>query len=361
MPRVLVDLLFLTGTKGGMETYVRRLYSAIPQDSGLEFVGLIAREAEEMDLSWFPGELIRSGVRGDDRVAWALAELRSIPGWARRTNADIIHSPANVGPPKAPVPVVLSVHDLLPFVHPEWVPGLHAPIVRWMVRRAARNATRVLTISEASRSDLLTELKIPADRIDLVPLAGSPIAAATSVPREKSLVLTVGNRMPHKNTETLVRAMAELPPGERPTLAITGGGDRDPLPPLVAQLGLTSDVEFLGWVTDAELERLYSRATMVAVPTRFEGFGLPVLEAMSRGCPVVCSDLPVLHDVAGDAAAYVEAGDPPAWAATISALLADPSSLSAMTAAGFERAASFSWERTASLTVDAFYRALREK
>jgi glycosyltransferase involved in cell wall biosynthesis len=361
MPRVLVDLLFLTGTKGGMETYARRLYSAMPADTGLEFVGLIAEEAEGMDLSWFPGEIVRSGIRGDDRVAWAWGELHSIPGWVRRTNADLVHSPANVGPPQAPVPVVLSVHDLLPFVHPEWVPGAHAPVVRWMVKRAAHNAARLLTISEASKTDLLERLKVPADRIDLIPLAGSPVAPPTGNAREESLILTVGNRMPHKNTEMLVRAIAAIPQSDRPTLAITGGGDRDPLPPLVEDLGITADVKFLGWVTDAELEGLYSRATMVAVPTRFEGFGLPVLEAMSRGCPVICSDIPVLHDVAGEAAVYVDADDPTAWATRISQLLSEPAELSRMSARGYERAAGFSWEKTARSTVEAFYRALRER
>ena len=370
MPRVLVDLLFLTGTKGGMETYVSRLYGAMPRSSGFDFTALISREAEALDLSWFPGEIVRSGIRGDDRVAWAVGELRSVSRWARRTDADLIHSPANVGPIRSGTPVVLTVHDLLPFVHPEWVPGRHAAALRWLVRRAAGNARRVLTVSEASKSDIVRELRVAADRVDVAPLAGGvaeePGAADTSAagagaPRreaEPPFVLSIGNRMPHKNGETLLRALAAIPATARPRLTITGGGEDDPLRPLARELGIAGDVDFVGWVSPAELDDLFARAALVAAPTRFEGFGLPVLEAMARGCPVICSDIPVLHDVAGDAAVYVDPLDAGAWARRIEQLLGDPAGRAALSARGSARAAEFSWRRTAELTLASFQRAL---
>ncbi|MFJ3489244.1 glycosyltransferase family 4 protein [Leifsonia aquatica] len=362
MPRILVDLLFLTGRKGGMESYVKRLYSAMPRDTGIEFVGLISREAEGLDLSWFPGELVRSGVSGDDRVAWALGELRGVPSWARRTGADLIHLTANLGPLRASVPVVMTLHDLLPFVHPEWVPGAHAPILRWMIKRAARNAARILTISEASRADIVRELGVAGDRVEVIPLAGGDPAPVTQeADVDPRVVLTIGNRLPHKNGETLIRALAHIPVGQRPRLVITGEtGADDPLLAVARDAGVVDDVDFAGWVSPAELDELFGRASVVAVPSLFEGFGLPVLEGMSRGRAVVCSDLPVLHETAGDAASYVAPTDPEAWAAELARLLADPPAREGLVAAGTARAAAFSWQSTAERTLAVFQRVLAD-
>ncbi|KQR52181.1 hypothetical protein ASF88_11470 [Leifsonia sp. Leaf336] len=357
--RILVDLLFLTGGKGGMESYVERLYGALPPHPGLEFVGLASTESAARDLSWFPGEVIDSGVSGEDRVAWAIGELRAVPSWVRRTGADLVHSPANVGPARAPAPVVLTVHDVLPFLHPEWVPGRHGVALRWLVRRAARNAARVLTVSESSAEAIARTLRIPAERVVPIPLAGDPSAAqGLPVPTGRAMVLSIGNRMPHKNVEILLHALALIPPDRRPRLAFTGGGEADPLRPLAARLGLESDVDLLGWLSTDELDSAFAQASVVAFPTRFEGFGLPVLEAMSRGRAVICSDLPVLHEVGGGAAVYVDPDDVGAWARAIEALANDRSERDRLGALGFAHAQDFSWERTAQLTLDVFQSVL---
>jgi glycosyltransferase involved in cell wall biosynthesis len=362
MPRILVDLLFLTGRKGGMESYARRLYSAMPTESGVEFVGLISREAEALDTSWFPGEIVRSGIAGEDRVAWAAGELRSVVPHARRAGADLVHSPANVGPMRSSLPVVLTVHDVLPFAHPEWVPGRHAAVLRWLVRRAARNAARVVTISRASRDGIAAHLGVPAERIDVIPLGGGTVApVAPSAETDRPTVLTMGNRLPHKNGETLVAALAELPPERRPRLVVTGETDGvDPLRTLAERLGVLDDVDFAGWVSPQALEELWAQATVVAVPSRFEGFGLPVLEGMARGRAVVCSDLPVLHETGGDAASYVDATDPRAWAAELERLIGDASARDGLVAAGLRRAGEFSWQTTATRTLESFQRALAD-
>ncbi|WP_431279767.1 glycosyltransferase family 4 protein [Leifsonia poae] len=164
--------------------------------------------------------------------------------------------------------------------------------------------------------------------------------------------------MPHKNFETLLRAVARIPQAERPRLVVTGSHGDDPLLPLVSELGIGTTTTLLGWVDDDEIERLYAEATVVVVPTLFEGFGLPVLEAMSRGCPVICSDLPVLHEVGGTAADYVDPRDPDAIAERIRRLLADPAEQSRRSAAGLGRAAQLSWSQTARLTARSFQRAL---
>ncbi|ERK71224.1 glycosyltransferase family 4 protein [Leifsonia aquatica] len=362
MPRILVDLLFYTGTKGGMESYVRNVYRELGGlTDGLEYTALLPREAESLDLGWFPGDVVRSSVSGEARASWALGELRSVPAAARRIGADLIHAPANIGPIRSRVPVVLTVHDLLPFVHPEWVPGPYSPVLRALISRAARNARRVITVSEQSRADLQRILRLGTDTVDVVPLAGLPVSERTaSAHRADDLILSLGNRMPHKNFETLLTAIARIPSEARPRLVITGSHGDDPLRPLVERLGIAATTTLLGWVDDDEIERLYSEATAVVVPTLFEGFGLPVLEAMSRGCPVICSDLPVLREVGGDAALYVDPRDPDGLADALRALLGDAAARERRSSAGLARAEGFSWARTALATAESFQRALDE-
>lgn len=361
-PIVLVDLLFFTGTKGGMESYVREVYSRLsPDDPELRFVAYASTELAAAGAPWFPGEVLDSGISGEDRVAWARGELFAVDRAARRAGAALVHAPANFGPALPRVPVVVTVHDLLAFRHPEYVPGAYARIVKAMVRRIARVARRVLTVSEATRDDLERLLSVPEQRIDVVPLAGSAARPATDRPavdRRGDLLLAVGNRMPHKNFERLLEALALIPESHRPTLVITGSHGDDPLRPVVERLGLGPWVQLRGWLERAELERLYAEATALVFPTLFEGFGLPTLEAMSRGCPVICSDLPVMREVAGDAAAYVDPEDPVAIATTIERVLADDDERERMSRAGAARATGFSWERTADGTRQGLLTAL---
>ena len=360
--RVLVDLQFFTGTKGGMESYAREVYARLsPDDPDLEYVAYVSRELASADTSWFPGSVIPSGVRGDDRSAWALGELFGVARAARAHGAALVHCPANFGPLRSPVPVVLTIHDLLAFRHPEYVPGAYARVLRTMIRLAARAARRVVTVSGASRDDIVRFLGVTPARIDVTPLAGSArsrVARGVAPVRRDDLFLAVGNRMPHKGFETLLEALALIEPDERPTLVITGSHGEDPLAPIVRRLGLQTSVQLREWLNRNELEDLYAQATALVFPTRFEGFGLPPLEAMARGCPVIASDIPVVHEVAGDAAVYVDPADAEAIAAAIRALRDSPSQRALMTDAGLARAESFSWDATARATRSAFLRAL---
>jgi len=357
MIRILVDLLFYTGTKGGMESYVRNLYSSMGRHD-FEFVALASRELASSDNSWFPGRVIDSGISGESRIAWAWGELTAVSTTARKEGADLIHAPANIGPWRAKVPVVLTLHDLLPFVRPAFVPGRYAPLLRLLVSRAARNARRVLTISEHSRTDIESVLHISPTAIDVIPLAGSLGAEVFPRERRPDLLIALGNRLPHKNFAALVRAMALLPEALRPHLVITGGGADDPLAPLVMSLGLTRSITLTSWLSQEEVEGLYAHATAVIVPTLFEGFGLPVLEAMARGCPVACSDIPVLREVAGEAAEFFDPEDDDDIAAALSRILGDVSRRLDLTAAGLARAEHYSWQKTADATRTSFQRAI---
>lgn len=352
-----VDLIFVTGTKGGMETYVRELYRRLPDHlPGAELVGYASRQLASEGASWFPGALVDTGIDGDDRAAWARGTMVGVGRRAMRDRVDLLHAPANFGPIGWAPPTVLTVHDLIAHRHPEYVPSSYAPIIRGMVRLASRRAARILTPSDATAADLRSLLGVPGTRIDVTPLASTIPPTATGAPAERQ-VLIVGNRMPHKNVNVVLDALVLMDPVDRPRVVLTGGGAGDPLPAEVVRRGLTDHVAITGWLSDEELDSLYRASRLVVLPTRFEGFGLPVLEAMARGVPVLCSDLGVLREVAGGAARYVDSTDPAAVARELLALLDDAGERERLRLAGAARATGFTWDRTTALTARSFIRA----
>ena len=360
--RIAVDLVFFTGRKGGTESYARGLFLALATHDDLTFVGIGNRELRAQPPGWFPGEIVTLPVSGENRVAWAAAEALGVGPRARTLRADILHCPSNFGPAVRLLPTVVTVHDLLTLRHPEWVPGGRARSVQALSRATVRAASRIIADSEASALDVHELLGRPMAEIDVIHLgveAVDPLAQATD-PTVRPYVLSGGNRMPHKNFDRLLAAWTHIPPAERPKLVITGSHGDDPLRPVVHRLGLDDDVELRGWVTSDELAALYDHASAYVFPTLFEGFGLPVLEAMARGCPMIGSDIPVLHEVGGDDMAYFDPYDPASIATAVRKVVSDADVRSAMAAAGRKRAATFTWQRAADATA-AVYRQLARR
>lgn len=359
--RILVNLLQYTGTKGGMETYVRELYREIGRlDTGHEFVGFGSREFGGHDHSWFPGDVIVSSISGENRFTWAFGELFAVSRAANRVKADLIHGPAMFGPLRSRQPVVISVHDLLYFSHPEYMSTpMYTEPVKWMEKRGAANAERLMTISRVSAEAIDRYLKFPADRVDLIPLAGTRAATVgDDLPREAARFLAVGQRRPHKNFETLLRGLATIPETERPHLVVTGSYAEDPLEPLVAELGIGPWVDLKRWVDRDELEHLMATTTALVDASLMTGFSLPTLEAMMQGTPVLLADTPVFREVGGDAAAYFDPRDPAAIGRALAELAADPTRRDKMSAAGRAWVAQFSWNRVATETLESFRKAL---
>ncbi|WP_295011506.1 glycosyltransferase family 1 protein [uncultured Microbacterium sp.] len=362
MPRVLVDLLSYTGTKGGMETYTRELYRALGAlGDDWEYLGFVSREGAELDLSWFPGRIIESGISGENRFIWAWGELTQVSRAANRERADLVHSPATLGPRRTRMPAVVTMHDMLYWSHPELMTTpLYSAPVRWMERQTARNATRIVTISPTSKNELVKYLGVAPDHVDVIPLAGhAPLDVDRSLAgSEGPLILAMGNRRPHKNWGALIRAAALLPASERPRIVITGGRGVDPLAAQVEEYGVGDAVELRGWVDDAEVAHLYSTATALAIPSFAEGFSLPTLEAMAAGIPTLLSDIEVHRYVGGSAARFFPPSDDRALAALIGRISTDPALVAEMVQAGFAQAATFTWERTARETRAVFESAL---
>jgi glycosyltransferase involved in cell wall biosynthesis len=349
VPRVLVDLLSYSGTKGGMETYTRELYRALGAlGDEYEYVGFLSREGAALDRSWFPGRIIESGISGENRFQWAWGELTQVARAADRVRADLVHSPATLGPRKTTMPTVVTMHDMLYWSHP------------WMEKVAARNATRIVTISPTSADEIVKYLGVERGRLDVVPLAGTtPEGVDRSLAgTDGPLILAMGNRRPHKNWGSLIRALTHIPEAKRPRVVITGGRGEDPLQADVDETGMAEWVDLRGWVDDAEVRRLYSTATALAIPSLAEGFSLPSLEAMAAGVPVLLSDIDVHRFVAGDAARYFEPADDRSLAEAMIAVTTDAGLRQRMSAAGVARAAEFTWQRTARETRASFDAAL---
>jgi glycosyltransferase involved in cell wall biosynthesis len=277
---------------------------------------------------------------------------------------------AGTAPARGPFRRVVTIHDL----HYRLVAGAHFGLLglgmRILVPLAARRSHRVIVDSQDTGADVRRYLKVPADRVDVVPLGvgvtrgGEPTPAAQLRARhvlgERPVVLSVSAKRPHKNLERLFEALAAIPPERRPVLVVPGYPT-----PYEAQLrergrelGVLDDVRLLDWVSGPDLEGLYALADVFVFPSLHEGFGLPVLEAMRRGVPVACSNASSLPEVAGDAALMFDPHDAASMTAAIERLLGHPAQAARLRAAGLERAAQFTWAATARATAASYERAL---
>lgn len=267
---------------------------------------------------------------------------------------------------------MVSVHDLIwRQAGAAWGDEAAQRVTERGVRRAVRRADCVVTGSQDAASGLAAAF----------PGSGRPIAVvpngvrAVSVPEGAGdaararfelgggpVLLCVAQKRPYKNHEAVIRALAALN-DETATLVLPGAPTEheSTLRNLAADLGVSDQVRFLDWVSDAELDGLYAASTVVMVPSRIEGFGLPVLEAMVRGAPVICSSTSALGEVAGDAALLVDPDDQAQIDAALRRIVAEPELRAELIARGYARAAEFTWSRTAEETVAAYRRAIASR
>ncbi len=371
-PHVGLNLVYLVpGETGGTETYARELIPALlAERPDLRLTAFLNREAAAAGSGpWLEIPSVTVPVQARRRSAWVRGEQGLLPGLARRAGVDLLHSLANTGPLRGRFKRVVTVHDLIHRVHPEAHFGRAAGAMRWLVLLAARRSDRLIVPSEATRRDVVAKLRIAGERIDLVPQGvAAPLrpAADPAGLRERlglgdrPLVLSVAAMRPHKNLARLIDALALIPAERRPLLVLAGypTGHEAELRARAARLGILSEVRFPGWIPAADLEALYATASAFVFPSLYEGFGLPVLEAMARGLPVACSGRGSLAEVAGDAARLFDPERPAQIAAAIDTLLGDPAEAERLRSAGLERAARFTWAATARGTLASYERAL---
>jgi len=371
--RVGLDLLFLVpGETGGRETYVRELVRAmLAQDPSLELVAFTGSDAGP-EIAAQLGERVRAvavAASARSRARWAIGELALVGAAARRERVPLLHAPANFAPPWGRFRRVVTMHDLQYRALPELLSPAARAATAALLRLAVRGAERVIVQSHAAAAEVAAGLGVPGERIDVIP-AGPGSTRATSPPPaaqvrqrhalgERDVVLCPASNLPHKNLPALIDALGLIAPPSRPLLVLCGRGtDAAQLRERARAAGVEDDLRGLGTVAAEELDALYALAACVALPTRYEGFGLPVLEAMVRSAPVACSDIPVLREVAGGAAEYFEPTVPASIAAALARVLADEALAARLRAAGAQRAQAFTWEAAARATLETYRRAL---
>ena len=254
---------------------------------------------------------------------------------------------------------VCNIHDLIPLVHPEFTPKAlktrFLPVYRVLMHEIARRVDTVVTGSESAKRDIVQRLKLPREQIVVAPdgveARYQPGGAKPSASGGPKTVLYVGRSDPYKNLPGLVAAFAQMvgDGGVDARLRIVGSPDaRYPEAGEAAQrLGVADRVDWAGYLDEAELVRAYQEADVLALLSRYEGFGLPVLEAMACGTPVVCSNAASLPEVAGGAAWLVAPDDTAAAAGALKTILTDTATASRLRAAGLAQAANFSWRAAA--------------
>jgi glycosyltransferase involved in cell wall biosynthesis len=357
----------------GIGTYLRNLVAQLRRQDGGDTYSLICRRDD--------AEFVRSlGPHFTPIVEragnYSILEQFTVPWALHRAKIDLFHAPHYVVSPLTSCPTVVTIHDCIHLRFPQYLPNRRAyAYARVMMVMAARRARRILTVSHASKDDILRYLKVPAAKIEVIynaldeRLATPPTEEAVTRVRERfqlraPFILYAGNIKPHKNVDRLIEAFAILRKrhdGELKLLIIGDDISKYPnLRRLVHRFQLHQHVRFLGFVPDATLAVLYRLAAAFVFPSLYEGFGLPPLEAMASGTPVITSNVSSLPEVVGDAALLIDPMNPPAIADAMWRVLQDAELRSDLIRRGCDRVKAFSWERSVARTHEVYAEVIAE-
>lgn len=354
-----------------METYARELLAALAKRGDVRLTAFVNRSAAAAGGPWAElADQVLVDVDVTNRIQWVRGEQQLLPGLARRAKVDVIHSLASTAPLWGRIPRVTTIHDLIYLKVPEAHFGLRSLGMRVLVPAAARRSHRIIVDAASTRADLVEHVGIAASGIDVVPLAADSASPVRGRPEatlrevldlgEGPVLLSVSAKRPHKNLPRLLRAVAALPPEGRPMLVVPGypTPHEQELRDLSRELGIEHLLRMPGWMSEDDLEGLYTLSAAFIFPSLYEGFGLPVLEAMRRGLPVACSDRSSLPEVTGDAALVFDPEDVDAISAALRRLLDDDDLRQRLRDDGVCQAARFTWNHTATLTVASYRRTL---
>ena len=361
--RVAFDAHMVGERESGNETYAVNLLRALADDPAGNTYQVLTPYPDRLRaiLALPPSATVV-------RVRPAASLLRipfGIPQAVRRHRSEVLHV-TYVAPPVVSCPTVVSVHDLSYLAYPQSVSPRTRLILTVLVRASVRRAACVIAISAFTRQDLVTRYGIAAEKISVIHLAAGPAfgvlddAGRQRLPEGVSepYVLAVGNLEPRKNLARLIEAFAAVAfePGVSAKLVLVGKskGQEAPLARLVEQHGLRERVVFTGFVEEDQLVLLYNRAALFIYPSLYEGFGLPPLEAMACGCPVVASNVTAIPEVLGDAALLVDPTSTRALAEAMRQVLLGNELARDLRARGLRQVARYSWAQAAQQTREVY-------
>lgn len=346
----------------GIHRYIyevlRRLPSTAPHFAFTAFIGPRSVPPEVEGIRW-----VRTAWPTHRPMARILWEQLVLPALLARGDWELLHAMAFAAPLAARLPVVVTVYDLSFVRYPEAFRAANRAYLRLFTYLTCRRAAGILAISQAARADLIRLWRLPAERIAVAypgvdprfrPLPVEEVAAFRArrgLPER--FILYVGTLEPRKNLGVLLEAVARLSPPV-PLVLVGGRGWKPTFLPRLQALEREGRARWIGFVPDAELPLWYNAATLFAYPSRYEGFGMPPLEAMACGTPVIAARASSLPEVVGEAGMLVDPDDEEGWAEGIRALLRDTALREALRARGLARARRFTWEATAAATVDLY-------
>lgn len=370
MAKVGINLLWLVpGVVGGSETYTTRLlHGLVERSSKLDYTLFALPQfadahpdlAKSFKIAYAPVTGTWKSFRVAGENSWLAIQCR-------RRHIDLLHHAGGTIPVLRAVRPVLTIHDLQYLYYPEYFTKTKLTYLKTMVPRSAEVARLVLTPSEFSRRTVIERLNIDPSIVVVVPHGISPRTLKTADDvRERygiagCFFLYPAITYPHKNHLVLIEAFAKVLEHFPDTmLVLTGakGSMEVRIANEVAKLGIADKVLRLGYIPSADLDALYSEAVAMTFPSRFEGFGAPVLEAMARRCPVVASDATALPEVVKDAGYLVSPDNAEQWAHAMTYLLDDRTQRDELAESGFKRATEFSWSRAADVLEDSYRHAL---
>jgi alpha-1,3-rhamnosyl/mannosyltransferase len=357
----------------GIGSYIRHLLEAIgrnPQSQRYRF-RLYVRRADRDSLPALPPQF---EAATEDAPGYSLAEMTRFAWRLWRDRLDLFHATHYVLPPLFRSRAVVTIHDIIHLLYPQFLPSRAAHLyARAMVRRALDRADRIITVSYNSKRDLIDYFGVKASRVEVIYNGVSP-AFQPNVPQDERrrvadryglpmpYLLFLGGEKPHKNIQNVVRAFAQARRKHALAHALVLAGplpkDTARLEALLRALDLTGSVLRPGIVEEADLPGLYAGADAFLYPTLYEGFGLPVVEAMACGTPVLTSANSALQEIAGGFAYLVDPMDVEAIAKGIGVLTGEPKVRADLTELGKKRALDFSWDKAAEKTLDVYAAAL---
>jgi glycosyltransferase involved in cell wall biosynthesis len=364
--RIGVNALYLIpGGVGGTETYLRSLLAGLAAIDARNHYFVFTNRETGMDLTPPAAnfETLTQPVRAVLRPARILWEQTGLPLAAARLRLDVILNPGFTAPLAAGCPQVTVFHDMQHKRHAEYFRWFDLPFWEFFLFWSAHVSRLILADSDATAQDLFRYYRLPPAKVRVVRLGVDQAFFELAARRHPERFLLAASTLhPHKNLDGLLRAFAEfrrVRPEFRLVVCGLHGFSTGPLLDLRESLGLRDAVDFPGWIPREELHERFARAWAFVCPSLFEGFGLPVVEALAAGIPTACSAMEPLSGMAGDAALQFDPRDPAAMAAAMLRISSDEELRVRLAQAGPVRAAQFSWRKTAAETLDALAEACR--